>query len=198
MHGMEYTLGTEIRSAVIFDRDYRTNRSVKAIIANLEKSCQIVHIHRCKEIENFLLNVNVIDRAIKKRVTNYNMRTGEKIIFEENVEALLMALSDQIKDYVFGQYMEKRSAEEKAARPSVDPSKIATEIFQEYEKLWSDYQSRMAIVPGKQMLRQLNEYLQKKFRVSLTSAVIINSFKRAEVPSDIQEIIKRIGDLKGE
>lgn len=51
--GMAITLGSRIRTAVIFDRDFRSNTEVEKIEADCASFCDLVHIHRCKEVEIF-------------------------------------------------------------------------------------------------------------------------------------------------
>src|SRR5205823_3718560 len=61
--GMETTLGRPITAAAIMDKDYRAEEERRAIIAECETFCTYAAIHKCKEIENFLLVPAAIDRA---------------------------------------------------------------------------------------------------------------------------------------
>jgi predicted ATP-dependent endonuclease of OLD family len=53
--GMEAPLDLKLFKAVVLDRDYRSDAEVQEIRGLFEKEFDIVAIHSCKEIENFLL-----------------------------------------------------------------------------------------------------------------------------------------------
>lgn len=76
--GIELTLGTSIRCAAILDRDYRSLDECAAVTAETEKFCSVVAIHKCKEIENFMLVPSALERAIDQRIADRENRTGGK------------------------------------------------------------------------------------------------------------------------
>ena len=66
-------------------------------------------------------------------------------------------------------------------------------MLEDFDKLWSNIKTRIEIIPGKELLSSLNEYLQEKYSVSLTHTLIVNTMKKEEIPSDI---IKLLGELE--
>lgn len=66
--GIETTLGGKIAAAVILDRDYRSQAECDSISQACEECCNLVRIHARKEVENFLLVPEAIDRAAERRV----------------------------------------------------------------------------------------------------------------------------------
>ena len=83
---MELTLGAKILKAVVFDRDYRSDDEVAEIRSQLNKFADLAHIHSRKETENYLLEPAVIDRALKRRITEHNKRTDDAIDYAEKAE----------------------------------------------------------------------------------------------------------------
>jgi hypothetical protein len=69
--GMELTLGGKLLKAVIFDRDYRSEDEVTKVRGQLGKLAKIAHIHKRKEIENYLLEPAAIDRALARRIREH-------------------------------------------------------------------------------------------------------------------------------
>lgn len=65
--GMEATLGGPVLAAAVFDRDYRSELECSAIANECLSFCVSVSIHKCKEIENFLLVRSALDRAVIRK-----------------------------------------------------------------------------------------------------------------------------------
>lgn len=68
--GMEQTLGSPVSAAAILDRDYRPDEERAAIKRSCEEFCDLVVIHDSKEIENFLLVPDAIDRRRRRGCPN--------------------------------------------------------------------------------------------------------------------------------
>jgi hypothetical protein len=194
--GIEFTLGTEITSGVVFDKDYRSEKGVKAIEKELQKFNYFAHIHSCKEIENFLLIPNAIDRAIKQKLVERNRRGGTEISFEESVSEILKKLSNPLKNKLLAKYQSERFDHEKAENPDLDKSTITEAILEDFEAKWNDLNRRFKLLPGKEFISEINKYLQEHYKVSITHAGIVSSMKKEEVPKEIEEIISKIDSLR--
>jgi hypothetical protein len=57
--------------------------------------------------------------------------------------------------------------------------------LEEFESRWKEIGTRMEVVPGKRVLSQLREFVQKEYKVNLTDSRIINAFAPSDVPSDL-------------
>lgn len=190
--GIELTLGTKLRKAVIFDRDYRSANAVAETKNHLSNFADLVHIHTRKEIENYLLDPKVLDRALQKRVTEYNKRVGAAIKCDKNVEDILTSITGKLKTKVNGQFLSSRSAYEKSKNPSFDYATINQKLLDEFEEIWNNLRRRLEIIPGKEILSLLNAQFQANYKVTLTATTIINMMRPEEVP---KEIVKLIDEL---
>jgi Predicted ATP-dependent endonuclease of the OLD family len=197
--GIEMTLGTKIKKGVVFDRDYRSEDEVKEVKRYLSNNaCSLAWIHDRKEIENYLLEPLPLERAIQRRIYEYNRRNNSNVKYQDNTRNILIALSDTVKNNVNGQYLSKRVPYEKSKNPGLDYATINQAILTEFDATWSTLEGRLKIVPGKEVLSLVNKYLQEKYGISLTVRLIVEAFAKEEIPSDITELINRLEDLRKE
>lgn len=194
--GIEMTLGTPIIKGVIFDRDYRSDNEVDDVLKDLQRYCSLACIHRCKEIENFLLEPIAIERAINRRLSENNRRTGKVIKFDENVSKILEDITKPLKNKISGQYLAKRTTYEKSKNPSLDPASINEKIMSDFDALWESPPNRLRVVPGKQVLSLLNKYLQEKYQITISPSIIIESFNRSEIPEEMVDLINKLDLLR--
>lgn len=193
---MELTLGGKLLKAVIFDRDYRSKGEADKEIVQLKKIVDFAHIHARKEIENYLLEPAVIERALLQRITEHNKRTDEVVKCEESIEELLAKLTSTLKSRIESQFLSKRAAFEKVSRPGLDQATITEKLLDEFDKLWSELPKRLEIVPGKEMLSLLNQHLQSNYKVTLTASVIISPMRQDEVPDEIRTLMKNLDEFR--
>ncbi|HTF61747.1 MAG TPA: AAA family ATPase [Edaphobacter sp.] len=187
--GVEETLGAKISAALVFDRDYRSNAEVTEQLTAFRKYCDYAHIHSRKELENFLLVPEAIDRAIRKRVIERNERTGEKAIYSDSVRKQLEAITAGMKNHLLGQLLTQRPSVEEKSKPDNHRSTIATNILAEFDNKWIDLDSRLQIVHGKDVLTALNDYLQTNWQVSITATQIIDAMQLDEIPNEMKDIV---------
>lgn len=188
--GIEVTLGFTIRRGAIFDRDYRSDAEVETISSELQNYCNFVHIHDRKEIENFLLSPTALRRAIKSRLSERRRRTGGVATEDLDVAQLLREITDGIRLDVESQFLSSRLRHERSARRSVDEATLNKEALHEFETRWSDFDSRLRIVPGKTVLARLNTLLNERHHISLSHGLIVRSFRREDVPTEMVAIIQ--------
>jgi hypothetical protein len=66
--GIELAVGGKVDKGVIFDRDYRSAEEVEELLVDLRRICSLAHIHKRKEIENYLLVPSAIERTLHARI----------------------------------------------------------------------------------------------------------------------------------
>lgn len=196
--GMELTLGTQIITGVIFDRDYRSDIEISGILAEIRKNCRLAHIHNRKEIENFLLSVRPISKAIKRKIADRKKRTGNGVSFDENVYDILVNITDPLRHNVEAQFISKQVPFHKIVKPSIDESSITENLMKEFEEKWSELEKRIRLVPGKKVFATLNSYLQEKYKITITLSQLIDCFEVEDVPKDLSELIEHLDDFRNE
>jgi AAA15 family ATPase/GTPase len=190
--GIEKTIGYKIISAVIFDKDYRSENEVKEELLDLEKGHFFAQIHSLKEIENFLLIPTAIEKAANLRITDQNGRTGQIVNIIDNIDQILLIISDSFKHRTQAQLQSHRLKFEKSKNPKHDESTIIEVILDEFEVIWSSLSDRLKIIHGKDFLASVNTYLQDNYKVSITNSNIINCISKELVPQEMKELIKKI------
>lgn len=190
--GIALTLGTQIITGIVFDRDYRSDSEVNVLQADLKKTNKLAHIHQRKEIENYLLESHAIEKAINKKLSDRKKRIGDAIEFEEQVDNLLEKITSPLRHKTEAQYISKRLAFEKSVHPNLDDSTITEKMMMEFEDQWEKIENRLCIVPGKQVFSSLNKYLQENYKITLTFSQVIDGFSPENVPDEILGLIESI------
>lgn len=194
--GINIALSAKVLSAVIFDRDYRSDEECKKELSALKKYTVMARIHRRKELENFLLVPEPLRRSIERRIVEQNQRTGDKVIFDKNIVELLDQITKPLRHKVEAQYLTKRRSFEKAKAPGMDDSSIDEKLISEFETVWQETEQRCLFVPGKTVLSALNNYLQESYGVTISPSVIIESFKKDEIPTEMVDLIADIENFR--
>ena len=186
------TLGMNILTAAIFDRDYRSIDECDHIIHELEQHCYFAHIHTRKEIENYLLNPKVIQRAIENRLLDIQKRSGVQKQFTTNIYTLFNDITTPMRHKIAAQFIEKRKPYEKDRDRSIADETITERLMNEFDCLWSNIEQRLKIIPGKETLASINTFLQTNYGISISSSQIISSFRIGEIDQDMIDLIDKI------
>jgi len=165
--GIEITLGSKIVTAVIFDRDYRSDAEIEQHLEKLNRFNKLSHIHSRKEIENYLLEVDPILRAIQRKINDFNNRTGQKVTFDEDSIDILKNITEPLKYKVSAQLITARTPFEKSLNTGFHDSTIHEALMREFESKWIDVLDRILIVPGKLVFSSLNKYIQERYNITL-------------------------------
>ena len=196
--GIIKTIGSNIVSAVVFDRDFRSEEEVAHELFELNKSNLFSHIHIFKEIENILLIPAAIQLAIKQRIEDYNHRTGKMINFEEDINALLLKKTDEFKSSVQAQLQSHRLKYAKDTTQGIDFSMILEKTNEDFDNRWTTIESRLHLVPGKDFLSALNNYLQETYMISLTQSNIISNINKNMLAVEIIDLMKSLNEFRQE
>ncbi len=181
--GLEKALGAQLSLGAVYDRDYYCNEEITEIIAELKKTVQLAHVHSRKEMENYLLNPAVLDRALRAAITDRAQRSDERIPESESVAAELQRITDKHKTAVQGQYVGKRV--DFFRGKAVDPATVATRALDEFGPRWQDLQTRLELVPGKEVLAELRQSISERYSVSLSDNRIVSAYRKDEIPPDL-------------
>lgn len=193
--GMETTLGVKIIAAAVLDKDYRCDGERDAIARECQSFCNLVAIHRRKEIENFLLVASAIDRAAERRLADRAKRTGAKPTYRGSASRVLQAFAAKNKSYVTAQYLANRRRFERGNAPNVEEAKVNEAALRDFEGGWSSAASRAEVVPGKEALGAVNQHLQEEYGISVTATAIIDAMRVEEVPAEMRELLQRLAEF---
>ena len=194
--GFRDMVGSRLQIAAVYDRDYRCSGELRELKAKLEQDIVLAHFHERKEIENYLLSPAVLKRAIDRAVREQSRRTGEERSIDCDTEVVLDEITERGKTKCSGQYIAKYASFHRSS--GKDQATLASEALQEFEQKWRTIDSRMALVAGKDVLRELREYCQSSFKITLTNRRIIDCFRDDDVPGDLMHLIQRLDSFRTE
>lgn len=181
--GFRKTLTSKLRVAAIYDRDYRCDQESVELKRQLENDVAFAHFHGRKEIENYLLNIDVLERTARKL---------SSVSFD--IEEILERATHDLKTHCIGRYV---SSYCKFFRNSgKDPATLTSEALTIYDSKWPDLSSRLEIVPGKDVLRAARNEFQTKYGITLTDIRIVDSFRPDEIPLDMVELIRKLDEFR--
>ncbi|MFQ1767409.1 ATP-dependent nuclease [Aeromonas veronii] len=192
--GMKSTIDANIKLFAIYDSDYYCKEEIHEISKDLRSELAFAHIHKRKEIENYLLIIPVLERVLANQVENRSKRSGNIINIDKGIVDFLEEISNQLKHEAQAQYISKKISFYK--KSNLDTSTISLDAIKNFESLWSDINSRMEIIPGKLTLRMLRDAIQERYKVNLTDVQIIDAFNKNEVPTDLLELIYQLDQFR--
>jgi len=186
----EKAVGRSVNIGVIYDRDYIPQEQVNDIVDDLKRHLELAHIHDRKEIENYLLIPAALERAIKKGILEREKRSGQKYSSTVAVNSILDDVTSPIRGEIQAQYIAKRSKYFEHSK--TDCATINAQTIKEFDDKWNQIETRMEIVPGKEVLKRIREICQTEFTVNLTENRIIDEINKNEIPSNLIELIEKL------
>jgi energy-coupling factor transporter ATP-binding protein EcfA2 len=185
--GIERTLGSPLKVAVVYDRDYFCEEEIEEIKRKLGEHIPFVHIHERKEMENYLLQPSVVERAADRAIRDRCKRTGEKLPDRIDAEALLEEASADLKSKTSSQYAAKRTQFLRSS--GRDAATVIQETSERIDGLWDILEERMKIVSGKEVLKRLRDIVRQRYKIGLTDARLVDAHKRDDIAADLQELV---------
>ena len=186
--------GRAITMGAIFDRDFWCDEEVATILKELQLTLDFAHIHGRKEMENYLLIPDVLDRAIHHAIDDRIRRGGQLKEELEPAASILARLTESMKPELQGQYVARRVG---FLKPSgIDAATISTETLRAFEIKWSNPITRMQIIDGGDSLRLFRDEVQKRWKVSLTDNCIVDHFSPDDIPSDLAALLRDLEQFR--
>ena len=186
---MKTLVGSDVRLAVVLDRDYRSDEEVEALEAALKEEFVVAHVLRRKEIENYFLSVALVKRALQARGDNGQHST------EEGVVALLRSVTDGLFAATQSQCLARHSEYGKATRPGVDMATLNKEALERFQVRWETLDSRLELVSGKDVLRDMNSALQREGVKALSVPQLASQMRRAAIPREMSNLLRQLDRL---
>lgn len=140
-----------------------------------------------KEIENYLLDVNVITKAVNKKFQERTQNHNEIPIQSAEIENIIMEILETYKNKLSYQI---KPMIRKDFQNHWDQTKREEEGDKRFEELWADEKWRLSACPGKSVLRNIRTEIQRKWGVSLTTSFLCQNTET--IPEDIINIINKL------
>lgn len=193
--GMEQTLGSPVSAAAILDRDYRPDEERAAIKRSCEEFCDLVVIHDSKEIENFLLVPDAIDRAAAARLSERVRRGAQAARPKPVAAAALEEFADARRTYTISRLQDCRSRFEKSVGSTIPQATILEREMAAFELRWANSGASLRMIPGKDALAHVNQALQERLGVSVTPTGIVEAMRVGEVPGEMASLLHLLSNF---
>ena len=184
----------QFKIGVVFDRDYFSDSEIYDISNKLERYFSPVHMHERKEIENYLLEPVPLEGAIRRALRDRNRRTGKNTKYEFDVTKELEAITDATREHVTSQLVAKRLDYKKAK--GVNASTITNEVLEMVGSKWNSLETRIALVPGDEVLGKFRKRVQEEYSVNISDIKIIDEFRTDEIPTDLAKLLLDLNDFR--
>lgn len=189
--GFKTTFNAPIKVAAIFDRDFWCDEEIEQIERDLAKHIDLAYIHKRKEMENYLLNPEVLQRLFEKLLTEKSKREDQSFKEIVSISDLLKEISEPLKIILLGQYLSKRINYLKSCS-SIDDAILNQATLEIFENKWERIETRMEVIKGSDVLSSLRIRLQEMYGITLTDYRIIDEYKIEEIPNEITSLIDNL------
>lgn len=186
----EKTLSMPLSIAAVYDRDFLSAEEVADNSTELLTRLSLVHYLQRKEIENYLLSAEVLQRALQSALADKARRTGLSAELPLDVSKALERITSAQKSYLLAQYIANRV--EYLSQIKKSAATITQETAEWFESAWENTNMRMTLVPGKQTLQELRTEIQNKHSISMTNHRIVESFRTSEIPEELTNLLSSL------
>jgi|LGVE01.1.fsa_nt_gb energy-coupling factor transporter ATP-binding protein EcfA2 len=175
--------GEEITTYCIFDSDYHTSEEINKRYEQSKKNKIQLHIWTRKEIENYLLIPETIQRIISNNILSGKVLPDVNMIAEQ-IDKIARELKDICFDAMSTEFLnqDRKSGVSKA-------NKLTREIFNDK---WKTHEGRLSIVSGKSVISKLSDWSNTEFGVSFSSTRIVKELLPKEIASEVADVINAI------
>jgi hypothetical protein len=165
-----------VAAYVLLDRDYRSDGLVSQVKKKMLDSGIRCHIWARHELENYLLVPEAIGR-----MTGLDAGASAKLL-DEAAECLAVE--------VLGGLSQALAQEMSGTGTSVKT--ISTAAKKRMDTAWTDPAQKLALCPGKELIRELNKQLVAEGRPAVSARALSSKLRRAEVDPELVRVLLAI------
>ncbi|GLQ22863.1 hypothetical protein GCM10007853_07370 [Algimonas ampicilliniresistens] len=168
-------LGVNVETLCLFDRDYRCEKEVENFKSEMEQGNQKCFVLKRKEIENYLCDCGAISSAVNKRLDKSGRPYSCSI---SDIRALMEGVFDEMKDECNGQILGDYIRFYAKADKHTDTSTHVKNANKQFNAEWATFEGRLALAPGKDVIKRIMSSIQNEYDVSITVNMIVSEISR--------------------
>jgi predicted ATPase len=166
----------------ILDSDYHSETEIEERYKEAKSKDIELHILFRKEIENYFIIPEAIQRLVIKRSKGEYSPSIVKI--QEKLNEISLVLKNDITDCIANEIFQKN-------RPL--GLQHANRMARDYVKKIENRESNiLTIISGKQIITRMSDWAQNQFHVSFSPTSLLNELNRSEIEEEILSIIYSI------
>jgi hypothetical protein len=183
-------LSIDIELLCLFDRDFRCANEIDAHLKSLKTVGINAFILNRKEIENYLLAPEAMSKAVQKRLTEKGSPGTE--FTASDAASMIGSIAADLKNITSAHITSNELRYFKEQRSSLDDSTIISRALAAFESEWSTTEGICKLAPGKELLSKVFNDIQKKYKVSISSAQIRENLKSEEIDPVFRDILVKL------
>ena len=170
----------DLRIFFLYDRDYHTEAEVQDRIRDAISRGLFMHIWDQKEIENYLIVVPAIARFIcgKNPSLDYSTVCSE---IDEHIDEFCNSMKRDLIYHIIGERQKREKGK--------DVITIGKDVESEVEKAWGNREARLALIPGKKMIKDLSVFCKNRYNVSFSALQIASGLQEEEISPEIKKLL---------
>ena len=172
-----------IKIYCLLDSDYHTPEEREERLADARAKGVDLHIWQRKEVENYLLVPETVQRVIARGV-----RPGIDPPSTAEVVTAMDIVAEKLKDRTFDAFANERWLRNRAGGVS-EANKQARSFL---NRAWKTIDGRLSVVPGKAMLSALSAWSQDVYQVSFGPHSIAAELRREELADEVLGTVTQI------
>jgi hypothetical protein len=192
--GIADALGAPLMIGAVYDRDYFCDEQIADVLRNLEASLRVGCVLERKEIENYLLVPAALNRAVARTLSARRERGGLRGGDALDCAELLDEITQPMKEDVLAQLMARRH--DYLGHTGQDKSRLYRDVLSAFDRRWASLDTRVALVPGKEVLGVLRDRVQEACGVTLTEARIAEAMTRDDIPADMHRLLASLESFR--
>jgi energy-coupling factor transporter ATP-binding protein EcfA2 len=174
--------GEDITTYCILDSDYHTPEQVQSRLDEANRYLIQLHIWSRKEIENYLIIPTAIQRLIRSESNNRHAPELETILGE------IDRIADDLRDSIFDAMAHDYITDDRARGVSGANERARERL----RAAWADFDSRLAVIPGKRVLSLLSQWTQINYGISFGVSRLARSITADELSTEVVEVVTAI------
>lgn len=167
------------------DSDYHLQEETKNRIKEANSNGIRLHIWKRKELENYLLVPDAIQRLIVK-----SARKRKNLPDVPRIRKILMDIANRMKQDVIDSFAQ----EFRIAQPRLSVADWNEAARKLVEPSWGSFKGRMSRVGGKSLLSGVNRWAQEEFGVSFNNTRLAAELGRAEIDDEVVSFLRSFED----
>ncbi|KER06252.1 hypothetical protein AAA799E16_00999 [Marine Group I thaumarchaeote SCGC AAA799-E16] len=179
-----------LRGYSILDHDYRNDEQIKSIIENSKNKGIQTHVWKKSEIENYLLIPSLVHRLVNDQLNS----SGKSVSLDE-IKSILFDSAGELKQDVIAQYAEKLEHWARKNSQQMDTSTAVKTALGKIDSIWDDFDKRLSITPGKDILKKFNQNIFSKYGVSIGIMALSSHVQEDELDDEIKQVFAELSRL---
>jgi hypothetical protein len=173
--------GVEVSTYCLLDSDYHLEEEIKSRIKEAEDNQIRLHIWKRKELENYLLVPEAIQRLILKFSSKRKNLPGS-----QQIRDAMVGIAERMKQGVIDPFAQ----EFRLVQPRLAVQNWNESARKLIEHSWGSFTGKMSLVGGKSMLTELNRWSQAEFAASFTNTRRAAELVRGEIESELVQFLQ--------